>query len=172
MSQNEFDWLGSGVCFWESNPARAFNWARHLKKVGRGGARIEQPYAVGAVIDLGYCLDLISTTGIEFVKDAYADFKDYIDESGAKMPVNRGTDDLLQRYLDCAVINHIHSINKRDKRKPFETVRGVFLEGRASTTHPASTKKRTSRSAYAISRTSKVSFESRLSSSSPPSNFR
>jgi hypothetical protein len=28
------------------------------------------------------------------------------------------------------VINHIHSINKRDKRKPFETVRGVFLEGK------------------------------------------
>jgi len=73
---------------------------------------------------------LISTTGIEFVKDAYADFKDYMDESGAKMPTNRGEDDLLQRYLDCAVINHIHSINKRDKRKPFDTVRGVFLEGK------------------------------------------
>ena len=131
MSQNEFDWLGSGVYFWESNPARAFDWARHLKKAGRGvGAKIEQPYAVGAVIDLGYCLDLISATGIEFVKDAYADFKDYMDESGAQMPVNMGTNDLLQRYLDCAVINHIHSINKRDKRKPFETVRGVFLEGK------------------------------------------
>jgi hypothetical protein len=85
---------------------------------------------VGAVIDLGYCLDLISTTGIEFVKDAYADFKDYMDESGAQMPVNIGTNDLLKRYLDCAVINHIRSINKRDKRKPFETVRGVFLEGK------------------------------------------
>lgn len=46
------------------------------------------------------------------------------------MPTNRGTDDLLQRYLDCAVINNIHSINKHDKRKPFETVRGVFLEGK------------------------------------------
>jgi hypothetical protein len=131
MSQNEYDWLGSGVYFWESNPARAFDWARHLKRVGRrGGVKIKQPYAVGAVIDLGYCLDLISTTGIEFVKEAYADFKDYMDESGAKMPTNRGTDDLLQRYLDCAVINHIHSINKRAKRKPFETVRGVFLEGK------------------------------------------
>jgi len=36
----------------------------------------------------------------------------------------------MQRYLDCAVVNHIHSINKRDKRKPFETVRGVFFEGK------------------------------------------
>jgi hypothetical protein len=46
------------------------------------------------------------------------------------MPVNKGGDDLLQRYLDCAVINHTHSINKRADRKPFETVRGVFLEGK------------------------------------------
>lgn len=131
ISQNEYDWLGSGVYFWEANPARALDWARHLKKVGRsGGAKISEPYVVGAVIDLGYCLDLISTTGIEFVKRAYSDFQLYLDRSGSKMPINRGGDDLLQRYLDCAVINHIHSINERAKRKPFETVRGVFLEGK------------------------------------------
>jgi hypothetical protein len=28
------------------------------------------------------------------------------------------------------VINYIHAIMKRDKRKPFDTVRGVFLEGK------------------------------------------
>jgi hypothetical protein len=131
MSQNEFDWLGSGVYFWESTPARALHWARHLKKIGRrGGTKIKEPYAVGAVIDLGYCLDLISTMGIEIVKQAYLDFQLYMKRSGSPMPSNRGTDDLLQRYLDCAVINHIHSINKRDNRKSFETVRGVFLEGK------------------------------------------
>ena len=130
ISQNEYDWLGSGVYFWESNPARALHWARHLQKLGRTRAsQIRRPYAVGAVIDLGYCLDLVSTTGIEFVKRAYEDFKIYMDKSRSKMPLNKGGDDLLQRHLDCAVINHIHSINKRDKRKPFETVRGVFLEG-------------------------------------------
>jgi hypothetical protein len=131
ISENEYDWLGSGVYFWETNPARALDWARHLKRVGRKhAAKIKQPHAVGAVIDLGYCLDLVSSTGIEFVKRAYDDFKTYMDKSRSKMPVNKGGDDLLQRYLDCAVINHIHSINKRDKRDAFETVRGVFLEGK------------------------------------------
>jgi hypothetical protein len=131
ISENEYDWLGSGVYFWESNPARALHWARHLRKVARkGAAKINQPYAVGAVIDLGYCLDLISTTGVELVKRAYSNFQLYLDRSGSQLPTNRGGDDLLQRYLDCAVINHIHSINKRDQRKPFETVRGVFLEGK------------------------------------------
>jgi hypothetical protein len=93
-------------------------------------ARIREPYAIGAVINLGYCLDLISTNGIEFVKEAYLDFKHYMEQSGSPMPMNRGGDDLLQRYLDCAVINHIHSIIKRDKGRAFDTVRGVFLEGK------------------------------------------
>jgi hypothetical protein len=131
ISENDYDWLGSGVYFWEANPARALAWARHLKKVGKSGpARIRQPYAIGAVINLGYCLDLISTNGIEFVKEAYLDFKQYMEQSGSPMPTNRGGDDLLQRYLDCAVINHIHSVIKRDKGNAFDTVRGVFLEGK------------------------------------------
>jgi hypothetical protein len=130
-SENDYDWLGSGVYFWEANPARALAWARHLKKIGKSGpARIREPYAIGAVINLGYCLDLISTNGIEFVKEAYLDFKHYMEQSGSPMPTNRGGDDLLQRYLDCAVINHIHSVIKRDKGKAFDTVRGVFLEGK------------------------------------------
>jgi hypothetical protein len=131
LSKNDYDWLGSGVYFWEANPARALAWARHLKKVGKSGpSRIRKPYAVGAVINLGYCLDLISTNGIKFVKEAFLDFKHYMDQSGGPMPTNRGGGDLLQRYLDCAVINHIHSVIKRDKSKAFDTVRGVFLEGK------------------------------------------
>jgi hypothetical protein len=46
------------------------------------------------------------------------------------MPINKGGGDLLQRYLDCAVINHIHSINKRANHKQFDTVRSVFFEGK------------------------------------------
>jgi hypothetical protein len=93
-------------------------------------SRIKEPYAIGAVIDLGYCLDLISTTGIEFVKGAYAGLRLAMDESETPMPRNYGGDDLLQRHLECAIINYIHSIVKLDKEKPFDTVRGVFLEGK------------------------------------------
>lgn len=131
ISENQYDWLGSGVYFWEVNPLRALDWAKHLKKFRKSGPKkIKRPYAIGAVIDPGYCLDLTSTTGIELVKQAYLDFKLYMERSGTSMPTNRGEDDLLQRYLDCAVINHIHAIVKRDKQKPFDTVRGVFLEGK------------------------------------------
>ena len=80
-------------------------------------------------MDLGYCLDLISRAGIESVKASYLDLKNDAEKSGMKMPVNQGGSDLLQRRLDCAVINYMHAVNERDKRRSFETVRGVFLEG-------------------------------------------
>ena len=35
LSENDYDWLGSGAYFWEANPARALAWARHLKKVDK-----------------------------------------------------------------------------------------------------------------------------------------
>ena len=43
-SQNTYDWLGHGIYFWEYAPERAKAW-------GEGGV-------VGAVIQLGTCLDL------------------------------------------------------------------------------------------------------------------
>lgn len=39
-SNNDYDWLG-GVYFWEANPRRGLEWARELKRRGRG--RIDKP---------------------------------------------------------------------------------------------------------------------------------
>ena len=47
-SENPYDWLGHGVYFWEHAPERARDW-------GDGGT-------VGAVIQLGLCLDLTDIT--------------------------------------------------------------------------------------------------------------
>jgi hypothetical protein len=129
-SQNAYDWLGSGIYFWESNPSRGLDWAHELQKRYKGTAsEIPEPYVIGAVIDLGYCLDLASDMGIEFVRAAHANFLESVKTSGREMPKNTGGSDLLQRNLDCAVINHIHFINKTSDQPEFETVRGVFLEG-------------------------------------------
>jgi hypothetical protein len=129
-STNPYDCLGAGVYFWETNPARALHWAKVLRELqGNHGERILRPYVVGAVISLGYCLDLTSATGIEFVRTSYDEFRLFVQKSGGKMPRNVGGKDLLRRYLDCAVINHIHEINKLRGLRPFDTVRAVFVEG-------------------------------------------
>ena len=46
------------------------------------------------------------------------------------MPENVGGNDLLQRNLDCAVINFLHFAREKAEEQPFDTVRGVFTEGK------------------------------------------
>ena len=55
-SNNSYDWLGHGVYFWENNEQRAFQFAQEASK--RTSSSIKEPFVIGAVIDLGYCLDL------------------------------------------------------------------------------------------------------------------
>jgi hypothetical protein len=85
-SDNDYDWLGHGIYFWESNPARALDFTRDINL---SNAKIETPYVVGAVIDLGYCLDLTSTTGINAVEKGYESFSQVMAASGTQMPKKR-----------------------------------------------------------------------------------
>ena len=59
-SDNDYDWLGHGLYFWENNQERALEWAQLLKENPQSGkSKITTPAVLGAVIDLGYCLDLL-----------------------------------------------------------------------------------------------------------------
>ena len=95
-SENDDDWLGHGVYFWENNPERALEWA------GKKGS----PAVIGAILDLGLCLDLTESVGCKEVKQAHQLLKD----SSKSMPVNRSGPDTKRRYLDCAVIQYAHAI--------------------------------------------------------------
>lgn len=68
-SQNIYDWLGYGIYFWEANPKRGLEFAQEAMK--RPGSRITEPTVIGAVIDLGDCLDLLSSASVELVGVAY-----------------------------------------------------------------------------------------------------
>lgn len=129
-SKNKWDWLGEGVYFWEANPIRGLEFARQVQ--ARNPEAIKEPFVVGAVLELGHCLDLCSSTGVLAVKAAYASFLSFIAQSGEVAPKNHRGDDLLLRELDCAVIMHLHEIMEKDARKPkaYETVKGLFREGK------------------------------------------
>jgi hypothetical protein len=60
-----------------------------LKSEGR---EVEQ-FVVCTVIDPGFCLDLISSTGIHALENAYASFQSVVTASGAQIPENVGGDD-------------------------------------------------------------------------------
>lgn len=131
-STNSWDWLGHGIYFWEYSPSRALEFAKALSK--KTDSTIVKPAALGAVIDLGRCLDLLDYQNLAEVKGAYKFFKETVENSQfpITLPENRvtkGGTDLLIRDLDCAVIQTVHSLRKQNGAPAYDSVRGVFWEG-------------------------------------------
>ena len=130
-SNNEYDWLGSGIYFWEQNYNRALEFATLASKYpGKYTRRpIYEPSVIGAVIDLGNCLNLMDSYHIKRIKVAYAALK----KAAPKLPQNSGSPpDWPLRKLDRAVIESLHAITDNDMDSiPYDTTRGLFLEGRS-----------------------------------------
>lgn len=129
-STNDYDWLGSGIYFWENNEERAWQWARQLAK--RKNSHVEEPAVVGAIIDLGYCFDLTDSTYLQELKVAYNTLSKAYEESGIELPQNTTigkSSDLLIRKLDCAVVQTALALNADANKHPYDSVKGVFWEG-------------------------------------------
>ncbi|MGA3028695.1 MAG: hypothetical protein ABSF98_28455 [Bryobacteraceae bacterium] len=125
-SNNEYDWLGPGIYFWEANPGRGMDFARETAR--RKAAGIREPFVIGAVLELGLCLDLTTTSGIEWVRIAYDSLARSAATGGVCLPANSA--DALRRNLDCAVIRRLHSILEAQGLPAVDTVKGVFTEGK------------------------------------------
>ncbi len=143
-SENDYDWLGHGVYFWEGSYERALEWAKADKN-------ISQPAVVGAFIKLGNCLDLLDYQHLETVKTVYKILETEFKQVGKALPQNRllvhGVS--FVRELDCQVILRLHQLNNEgiakelgldsmsgeNKRKIqchpnfIDSVRGMFPEG-------------------------------------------
>lgn len=133
-SERGYDWLGPGAYFWEFDPQRAMEWAE--AKVAR--KQYKAPGVIGAVIDLRNCLDLVVRENLELVRGAFESFSEIQQTAGLPLPENKPisadpTGEPLLRYLDCAVIQHLHQIIEEDENdsgiEPYDTVRGMFDEG-------------------------------------------
>lgn len=125
-SDNVWDWLGPGIYFWEQNPGRALEYAiecaagRQKNKI-----QIKTPFVVGAVIELGNCLNMLEPVSINIVKKAYTDLVKVYKKSEQPIPTNK---DAI-RKLDCAVIKYVHKSGEVDGLPVYDTVRSAFNEG-------------------------------------------
>lgn len=133
-SQNDYDWLGHGVYFWEQNPRRAKRYAELIRdNPERGTTRIKKPAVLGAVIHPGHCLNLLESTSLDLLKESYELLKVTMKRAGRPLPRNIPVEDerdLLIRKLDCAVIETLHQYREDRQEQGFDSVRGVFFEGR------------------------------------------
>ena len=109
---------------------RALEYAK--ESMGRSKNEIKNPFALGAVIDLGTCLDLLSQKYLMVVSLAYNEVKKDYESKGLPLPTNKGFGksdfDFRNRELDCLVINYAVRLLKRNGVE-VDTVRAVFLEG-------------------------------------------
>lgn len=126
LNQNPWDWLGHGYYFWEDSYARAKSWA--IEESKRRGSNIKHPAVLGAVIDLGNCLNLADAKALKQVKAAHDAYEKFCDSAGIEKATNRGQD-LRARYLDCAVMESLHQFRREQDKAAFDTVRGFFIEG-------------------------------------------
>jgi hypothetical protein len=143
ISKEPYDWLGHGMYFWENNLERAKQWAveRQLRKK----KDIADAAVIGAVIQLGYCCDLLDSRFTSLLKTFYSLMKNAYNRTGEPMPVNKDLsndphNNKLLRFLDCTVLEWMHARiekqYKKDKKemgfsdsKIFDSTRGVFMEG-------------------------------------------
>jgi hypothetical protein len=130
-SQNAYDWLGSGIYFWEYGPERALHWATEISK--RRPERIKNPAVLGAVIHLGVCFDLLDVRFTTYLRDLYPIFEKTFKDQGEDLPRNEGvrghSKELVLRKLDCAMLNWAIPFVEARAKRTFHTVRGVFQEG-------------------------------------------
>ncbi|PWU13946.1 MAG: hypothetical protein C5B50_18365 [Verrucomicrobia bacterium] len=131
-SANAYDWLGEGIYFWEHGPRRAYEWA--IDQARLSGRKIQQPAVLGAKINLGVCLDLLDTANTRLLGKGFVEFRQLMQRNGIAMPKNRNAagsrrGDRVLRFLDCAVIDFtVKDFAATEPR--YQTVRGVFVEGR------------------------------------------
>ena len=133
QSKNDYDWLGDGIYFWENDPRRALEWAGFMAGHPRFKSRVKKSFVVGAVIELGNCLDLTEGESLELLKTAYNHLANAFHLNNTSLPKNEPADssdsDLIRCYLDCAVVNALHDLRDQEELEPFDTVRGPFFEG-------------------------------------------
>lgn len=124
-SENDYDWLGEGIYFWEYGADRALKFAYDQKARGR----LQTPAIVGVLVQLGRCFDLMDTRFTDELPFAFEQFKKVHELTRTAMPENRGkTPDQLLRHRDCAVLNfYLGWLEGRGRS--YDSIRCGFVEG-------------------------------------------
>lgn len=124
FSQNDYDWLGEGVYFWEANPLRGLQFAQEVAQ--RESRRLKKPFVIGAILDLGYCLDLTTSSGLQMVREAYLAMSKTYKALNRVLPINRP--EQFKHPLDCAVLNYLHQIRADKKQPSVDSIKAIFQE--------------------------------------------
>lgn len=152
-SNNSYDWLGSGIYFYESDMERALAHAYAVNErpeLQLASKAIASPAVVGVVLDVTRWLDMSTKLGLAEFETAATTYLHGLRNGGLPTPQNRaafeGDTDMLHRPFDKAVFDLIHStraiafeeaMTKRksvdllSKLLPYQAIRSHFKQGNA-----------------------------------------
>jgi hypothetical protein len=126
-SDNDYDWLGTGIYFFQDAPIRAKQWASQQHP--------EDPTVIRALIRLDNCIDLFDITWQPLLKHIYNSFRERYRSINRPLPKQNPdsrSERLRQRSkahrLDCAFLNYSIEFLAL-LGQPADSVRAVFMEG-------------------------------------------
>jgi len=123
-SENEDDWLGHGIYFWEYAPQQALWWAERRKK----RQEWDEPIAIlASMIRLGFCFDLLDPYNVKYLREIHDQYVKLEEIAGRDPPKNANN----HKYLDCAVFKYAYAaIEAASPDHRVDTSRAVYVPNR------------------------------------------
>ena len=118
-SDNDYDWLGTGIYFFQDAPIRAKQWAKQQYP--------ENPAVIRSLIRLDNCIDLFDISWQPLLKNVYNPFVEQYQATNRPLP-KQNPDRSKAHRLDCAFLNYsIEYIAMQGQT--IDSVRAAFMEG-------------------------------------------
>ncbi len=120
-SNNEYDWLGRGIYFWQDAPKRAWQWAQSNYP--------DNPAVVKSRLKLDpSCLDLLDIGYSPLLRTMYNGFISSYQKQNLSLP-QHNPDRSKAHRLDCLFFNYVVSTFNNTSDKRIISVRSAFVEG-------------------------------------------
>jgi hypothetical protein len=115
----DYDWLGTGIYFFQDAPIRAKQWATQQHP--------ENLAVIRALIRLDNCIDLFDITWQPLLKKIYNSFRERYRLINRPLP-KQNPDRSKAHRLDCAFFNFASEI-VFSQGQSVESIRATFMEG-------------------------------------------
>jgi hypothetical protein len=117
-SDNDYDWLGTGIYFFQDAPMRARQWATQQHP--------QDPAVICSRIHLDNCIDLFDIGWQPLLKNVYNSFVEQYRDTEQPLPKQNPERSKAHR-LDCAFFNF--AIELISQAQPIDSIRAAFIEG-------------------------------------------
>jgi hypothetical protein len=118
-SDNDYDWLGTGIYFFQDAPIRAKQWATQQHP--------NDPAVICAIIQLENCIDLFDVGWQPLLKSLYNPFVESWRSTNQPFP-RQDPERSKAHRLDCSFLNYSIELLSRQNLM-IESVRAAFMEG-------------------------------------------